>query len=83
MLNSLEKCQHILEKIDEPNRCKYCDKIFSSDKKKRRHIHQIHRVHRNLCFECGKSFDSEQKLATHERVFHSETELDKPKNWTL
>ena len=79
MVNPQEKCQHMLEKISERNKCRYCEEVFESQKKKYEHIRQVHQVHLNLCFECGKSFVSEEKLARHERILHSEARLNKPK----
>ena len=79
MVNPLEKCQHMLKKISDRKKCKYCKKIFGSARRKNYHIQQVHQAHLNLCSECGKSFASEKRLSEHERVSHSEAVQNKPK----
>ena len=79
MTNPLENCQHILDKISNPKKCKYCDARFGSAKKRIQHVNQVHLMisKEYLCFQCGKSFVSDTNLANHEKSAHSGE--DKPK----
>ena len=48
--------------------CKICDKLFSKKQSLRKHLYQVHKMHRKTCNICGKSCNN---LQNHVDKFHN------------
>ena len=74
-LNKHRRSDHNVAKTFQ---CDWCAKRFDNCRKKRKHIHRVHRLPTHKCTECGKMFKLSDHLKQHMKT-HEEKNVQKRK----